>query len=239
MPQFQPLPLHHQGADLIGQMIVPDGPGPHPAVLVMYSAYGLGDHVQNSARRLAAEGYLAVCTDMYGGGKYYPVPDDAGPDFMAIMANPELLRARCAAWFDAVAALPDVDSQRIAAIGYCFGGKCVLELARSGADVKAVVSYHGVLTTHAPAAPGAIKGHVAAWCGALDPFAPLADIDGLRAELEAAGARYDVITLGKVAHSFTDPDAAKAGRPGIEYDALADKVSWAGTLALLDGVLNG
>lgn len=239
MPTFQPLPLHHQGTDLIGQMIAPQGAGPHPAVLVMYSAYGLGDHVQNSARRLAEEGYLAICTDMYGGGAYYPDPSAAGQDFAAIMANPELLRARCAAWFAAVAALPAVDPQRIAAIGYCFGGKCVLELARSGADVKAVVSYHGVLTTHAPATPGAIKGHVAAWCGARDPFAPLGDIDALRAELEAAGARYDVITLGKVAHSFTDPDAAKANRPGIEYDALADKVSWAGTLALLDGVLGG
>lgn len=237
MTDFQPFALHHFGTDLIGQIAVPDGPGPHPAVLVMYSAYGLGDHVKASAARLAARGYLALCTDMYGGGAYYPNPSDAGEDFAAIMAQPDLLRARVAAWFAALAADPRADASRIAAIGYCFGGKCVLELARSGADVKAVVSFHGVLTTHAPALPGAIRGEVAAWCGARDPFAPLADIDALRGELEAAGASYQIHTLGDVAHSFTDPGAAKANRPGIEYHPRADRLSWTGTLALLEDVL--
>jgi dienelactone hydrolase len=236
MAQFKPFPLTHAGAGLVGQMIRPEGEGPFPAVLVMYSAYGLGPHVKHAAERLAAQGYLALCTDMYGGGAYYPNPAEAGGDFAAIMARPELLRERCRAWFDALAAHPLADPARIAAIGYCFGGKCVLELARSGADAKAVVSFHGVLTTHAPAAPGAFRGEVAAWCGAQDPYAPLADIDALRGELEAAGASYQIHTLGEVAHSFTDPDAAKAGRPGIAYDARADRLSWAGTLALLEDV---
>lgn len=239
MPQFQPIELSHAGTALIGQIIAPDGPGPHPAVLCMYSAYGLGPHVKASAERLAALGYVAVCTDMYGGGAYYPDPAQAGGDFAAIMADPDKLRARVVAWYDLVASLPQVLPGKVAAIGYCFGGKCVLELARSGADLRAVVSFHGVLGTHAPARPGAVKAHVAAWCGARDPFAPLADIDALRAELEAAGARYDITTFGQVAHSFTDPDAAKAGRPGIEYDATADRVSWAGTLELLAAVLKG
>ena len=234
MPQLEPFPLTNAGTGLVGQLIRPEGQGPFPAVLVMASAHGLGRHVKQAAERLAAQGYLALCTDMYGGGAYYPNPADAGGDFAAIMAQPQPLRERCRAWFDALAAHPLADPARIAAIGYCFGGKCVLELARSGADVKAVVSFHGVLTTHAPAAAGAIKGEVAAICGAEDPFAPLADIDALRDELEAAGARYGITTFGKVAHSFTDPDAAKADRPGIAYDERADRLSWAGALALLE-----
>lgn len=239
MPNFQPTHLLHAGTELVGQVLVPEGEGPHPAVMVMASAYGLGPHVRTAAQRLAAAGYLALCTDMYGGGAYYPDPAEAGGDFAAIMADPALLRDRCVAWLAHARTLPGVDPARVAAIGYCFGGKCVLELARSGEDLKLVVSYHGVLSTHAPAQAGMVRAHVAAWCGARDPFAPLADIDALRAELEHAGARYDLTVLGHVAHSFTDPDAGRIARPGIAYDALADTVSWAGTMALLDGVVRG
>ena len=151
-------------------MLVPDGTGPFPAVLVMASAYGLDEQVRNTARQLVALGYAAVATDMYGGGAYYPDPSQAGAPFNAVMASPELTRARVVAWFDAVAALPQVDAAEVAAIGYCFGGRCVLELARSGADVKAVVSYHGLLTTDRPAVSGAIKGDVVAYCGGEIPL---------------------------------------------------------------------
>ncbi|MBW8785753.1 MAG: dienelactone hydrolase family protein [Novosphingobium sp.] len=237
MSEFEPFPLSHDGASLVGQMIRPDGGGRRPAVLVMASAYGLGEHAKASARALAKRGWIAVATDMYGGGANYADPNAAGDDFAAIMAKPELLRARVVAWFEAVAAHPDVNPARVAAIGYCFGGRCVLELARSGADARAVVSFHGVLTRDRPAEKGAVRAIVQAWCGAQDPYAPIEDIAALRKEFEAAGATYEVFVFGHAAHSFTDPDAARAGRPGIEYDALADRVSWAGTLALLDTVL--
>lgn len=210
----------------------PQGPGPHPAVLVMHSALGLRHMVTEKAQTLAELGYLAVATDMYGVGADTSTPEKAGAHYMRYYDEPALLRTRCVAWFDAVAAREDVDAARIAAIGYCFGGRCTLELARSGADVKAVVSYHGILTTHAPAQPGAIKGAVSVWAGLDDPYAPQADIDALKAELAGSGARWHVAEFAGVAHGFTDPEG-QGGAPGIAYDAVADRVSWAGTLALL------
>jgi dienelactone hydrolase len=237
MPETQPIACNHDGTELEGFLVRPEGAGPFPAVMVMHSALGLRHMVRETAERLARLGYLAVCTDMYGKGAATGTPAAAGSNYAALFADPERLRARTIAWFDAVTAHPLADPARIAAIGYCFGGKCVLELARSGADVKAVASYHGILTTHAAAEPGIIKGHVAAWCGLDDPYAPLDDIAALREELSAAGARYHVAEFSKVAHSFTDPDAAALGMPGIAYDAVADRVSWVGTLALLENVL--
>ena len=239
MTALQKLTFEHAGKLLIGEVARPAGEGPFPAVLVMASALGLGEQTRESARVLAARGYLAVATDMYGGGAYFADPTQAGDDFMALMTSPELQRARVVAWFETVAALPDVDATRIAAIGYCFGGGCVLEMARSGVDVKAVVSYHGLLTTQNPAAPGAIKGEVVAYCGGQDPFAPEDTIEALHRELTAAGASHHITVFADVKHGFTDVDAQKHGHPGIAYDAIADKVSWAGTLALLEIVLKG
>jgi dienelactone hydrolase len=239
MIELQTVSLEHAGKTLTGYAAIPAGDGPFPAVLVMHNAMGLGAHVQQSAQKLAALGYAAIATDMYGVEIARADQSAAGASMQALMATPGLLRARCVAWFEAVAAMPQVDVSRIAAIGYCMGGQCVLELARSGADVKAVVSFHGLLTTDAPAQPGAIKGEVAAYCGALDPFAPLDHIEGLRTELAAAGVSYHITTFGKVAHAFTDVDAADLKMPGIEYNALADRVSWAGTIALLEAILLG
>jgi dienelactone hydrolase len=170
---------------------------------------------------------------MFGDGAYFADPTKAGDDYMTLMASPELLRARVVAWFETVAALPDVDATRIAAIGYCFGGCCVLELARSGVDVKAVVSYHGILTSQNPAAPGTVKGEVVAYCGGKDPYAPEDTIAGLHHELTAAGASHHITVFAEAQHSFTDIEASKHGHPGIAYDAIAHRVSWAGTLALL------
>lgn len=239
MTGLEPIEITHAGRRLVGELARPEGAGPFPAVLVMASAYGLGEQVRGSARALAARGWLALCTDMYGDGAYFADPSAAGPDFAALMADPVRLRERVVAWLEAATKLPGMDASRVTAIGYCFGGRCVLELARSGADVRAVVSYHGILTTHAPAAPGTIRGEVAAYCGALDPYAPVGDIAALGAELTAAGARHQITTFSHVAHSFTDPDAARNPRPGIAYDAQAHRVSWAGTLALLEGVFSG
>lgn len=237
MSDLRAVNLHHEGADLIGQLAVPKGEGPHPAVLIVHNAHGIGPHMHDRATVLAAEGYAALAADMYGGGIYYGVPEDAGEPFQSLVTNPGRLRARVNAWLDALKALPEVDATRIAAIGYCFGGLCVLELARSGADAKAVVSYHGILKTGQPAEAGAVKARVAVYTGAKDPYAPLSDVDALRDELAAAGATYDITIFGDAYHSFTDPGANGMGRDGIAYDAMADKLSWAGTLALLKAVL--
>jgi dienelactone hydrolase len=225
--------LDHAGTGLIGRLATPQGAGPHPVVLVFPSALGLGPHALETAQALADAGYMGLGVDMYGDGAFssYTDADDTGAKFAALTADPGLLRARANAWLDHARTLPGADPRRIAAIGYCFGGLCVLELARSGADLAAVVSYHGILKTSWPAPVGTIKAEVVAYCGGRDPYAPVADIDGLRDELEAAGAGYRITTFGRVAHSFTDPRADSSGMPGIAYDASAAAIAWAGTLA--------
>ncbi len=113
----------------------------------------------------------------------------------------------------------------------------MLELARSGVDVQAVVSYHGVLQTYARAERGVIQGHVVAYCGAGDPYAPLDDVDALHAEMrDAEVANYQITVFGGVGHGFTDPHAADLELDGVDYDPLANDLSWNGTLVLLDHV---
>lgn len=234
MNDLEPFSIDHGGLALNGLVARPEGSGPFPTVIVMHSALGIHHQVQAKARALAALGYLAVVTDMYGAAAYEAGAEGPGLAFAAFAERPALLRERVVAWFDATRARDDVDPARVAAIGYCFGGTCVLELARSGAEVKAVCSYHGILTTHAPALPGAIKGHVAAFCAGHDPYAPMDHVRALEEELVAAGASWQMTVYGDAEHGFTDPQAAEIGHPGISYDAIADKASWAAALAVLE-----
>jgi dienelactone hydrolase len=237
---MEPVEVEHGGTTLRGYAARPAAAGPVPAVLVMHSALGIGHGVNEPvARKLADEGYLAVCTDMYGGHLEGAGIEDAGLAYAENLADPERHPERPGAWFGAVAGRPDVDGSRVAAVGFCYGGTTVLELARSGAALQAAVSYHGILTTHRKAEPGAVAGHVVAYCGAGDPYAPLADVDALRDELERAGVRYEITTFGSVGHGFTDPDAARLGLDGVNYDELADELSWNGTLVLLRHVFGG
>lgn len=225
----------HDGTSLRGYVAVPDSPGPAPAVLVMHSALGIARAVnERTARKFAALGYVAICTDMYGAHLEGASMEITAEAFFANLAAPEMQRERTIAWFEAVASRPDVDEQRIAAVGFCYGGNTVLELARSGANLKAAVSYHGVLNTHARAEPGVVGAHVVAYCGAGDPYAPLDDVDHLRAELRDAGvANYQITVFGGAVHGFTDPDAADLQLEGVAYDALSDELSWNDTLVVL------
>jgi dienelactone hydrolase len=222
---MQPVELEHEGTLLRGYAALPDGTGRFPAVLVMHTALGI-THAMNEpvARALAAEGYSAFCTDMYGVGRSYN--ENHG--------KPDKERARTVAWFDAIAARPDVDEERIAAIGFCYGGMTALELARSGANLRAAVSYHGVLTTDAPAEVGAIRGHVVAYCGAGDPFCPVEDVEVFRDEMrDAEVSNYQTTIFGAALHGFTDPNSEPANLEGIQYDELSNALSWSGTLVLL------
>jgi dienelactone hydrolase len=235
---FELVEFEHDGVLVRGYAAIPDGTGPFPAVLVMHSALGIAHEVnEGAARKLAERGYVSVCTDVYGAHLEGCSVEDAGNAFAANLAAPLTQRSRIVAWFDAIAARPDVDAERIAAVGFCYGGMSVLELARSGANVQAVVSYHGTLNTHARAEPGAIKGHVVAYCGAGDPYAPLDDVDNLRKEMIDAGvANYQITVFGAAGHGFTDPKAARLQLEGVEYDALSNELSWNGTLVLLEHV---
>jgi dienelactone hydrolase len=204
----------------------------------MHSALGVAHEVnERTARRLAERGYVAICTDMYGAHLAGASVEDAASAYMENLAAPEQQRARTIAWFDTIANRPDVDDERIAAVGFCYGGRTVLELARSGANLKVAVSYHGTLDTHARAELGAIRGHVVAYCGAGDPYAPLEDVDDLRKEMQDAGVtNYQITVFGHAAHGFTDPDAARLQLEGVSYDALSNDLSWSGTLVLLQHV---
>jgi dienelactone hydrolase len=236
MTDLQTVTCHHEGTNLQGQLALPDAPGPHPAVMVMHNAHGLGPQVRESARRLAREGYAALATDMYGGGVFHEEPAAAGASLGPLWKNPQLLRSRVVAWHEWLRERAEVAQGRIAAIGYCFGGQCVLELARSGADVQAVVSFHGILTTSMPAQAGVVRARIAVYTGAEDPYAPRKHVDDFREEMQAAGATWQIMSFGRCYHAFTD-EHIRANLPGLAYDALADEVSWAGTLALLRATL--
>lgn len=207
-----------------------------PAVLMIPGATGPSDGFYQAMRDIAARGWTAIAADMYGDDADISTPASAGVHFAALMQNPEQLRARVTAWFETLRAVPYVDPERIAAIGYCFGGKCVLELARSGAPVRTVTSFHGLLGTHAPAAPGSISAKIAVWTGGQDPYAPPADVEALRSELDAAGADYQLTIFARAAHAFTDPDHDGIA-PGIVYDATAHRIAWEGTIALLKATI--
>lgn len=229
----------HQGLVLRGELATPAGPGPHPAILVMHDAHGLGAVVRERAERLAQAGYVALATDMYGAGQLFTKSEDAGAPFMELQETPGLLRGRVLAGLEALKALPQVDAARIGAIGFCFGGQCVLELARSGADVRAVVSFHGLLKTREPAQPGAVKAKVLVLTGAKDPYAPLDDVGGFQDEMIAAGADWQLTTYGEAWHAFTDPLAETKGVPGVRFDPLVDKLSWAQATAFLEATVRG
>jgi dienelactone hydrolase len=157
---------------------------------------------------------------------------------LTLNKEPERLRGRALAGLEALKARPEVDGARIGAIGFCFGGQCVLEVARSGADVKSVVSFHGLLTTDLPAKPGAVKAKVLVLTGARDPWAPWEHVERLREELVAAGADWQITLYGEGYHAFTDSHAAElADIPGLRYDSLLDKLSWNSALAMLDSTL--
>jgi dienelactone hydrolase len=132
-----------------------------------------------------------------------------------------------------VAVLFSVDAGRIGAIGYCFGGRCVLELARSGAPVRAVVSFHGVLSTRQPAEPGAVRPTVAVYTGALDPYAPPDHVRAFDDEMRAAGADHHLTVFANGYHAFTDPTPPTDVGPGLRHDPLLAALSWTGATTLL------
>lgn len=230
---FAPLECLHGDVRLQGELLRPAGEGTRAAVLMFPGATGPGESFRKAMRELAGAGYLVVGVDMYGIDADISTPQAAGVHFTGLLEAPATLRERTVRWLDTIRAQPGVDPARIAAVGYCFGGRCVLELARSGADLQAVVSYHGLLTTHAHARPGVVRARIAVWSGGRDPYAPVADLDALRSELDAAGADYQVTLFGKARHSFADPDHDGFAE-GIAYDPLAHRIAWAGTLALLE-----
>ena len=207
-------------------------PGKRPGVLVVHEWWGLNDHARNQARRLAEAGYVGFAIDMYGNGKTTTHPQDAQAFATEATKDPAVLAARFNAALDLLKKDPRVDPTRIAAIGYCFGGAVVLGMARSGADLAAVVTFHGALATQSPAQPGKVKARILVLAGGADPFVPPEQVETFKKEMQAAGARFEVVTYPGAKHGFTNPVAASYGMPQLAYDAAADRESWAAMLKL-------
>jgi dienelactone hydrolase len=211
---------------------------PRPGVLVFHEGLGLGEFAMERARRLAGLGYVALAADMFGERRQARNLQEVTTLVGGLRAEPTRLRARGRAALETLAALPQVDAQRLVAIGFCFGGSVVLELARAGADLKAVVSFHGVLATKMPAVTGGVKASVLVLTGADDPLAPPDQVADFENEMRAAAVRdWQVISYGNTLHGFTNPAADGSMLRSALYNAQADRRSWASMQSLFDEVL--
>jgi dienelactone hydrolase len=197
-----------------------------PGVLVVHEWWGLNDHAKNSAKKLAELGYVAFAVDMYGKGI---VTDDvkvAGKMSGALKGDRPGLRRRAQAALDVLRAYPLTDATKLGAIGYCFGGTTVLEIARSGAPVKGVVSFHGALGTPNVEDAKNIKGNVLVCHGADDPFVPEKEVAAFKQEMDAAKVHYQFKAYPGAVHSFTNPDVDRHKLDGAKYNAAAAETSW-------------
>jgi dienelactone hydrolase len=210
--------------------------GKHPGVLVVHEWWGHNDYARKRARMLAELGYTALAVDMYGDGKTASHPKEAGAFAGEVRKNATGAKARFLAAEALLKNEPGVDGERIGALGYCFGGSVVLDMARQGVDLKAVASYHGGLSTPTPAQPGQVRARIVSFTGAADPMIPDAQVEAFKKEMTQAGVDFTTVVYPGVKHSFTNPDAdaiAKQFNMPVGYDAAADQDSWTKTRILL------
>ena len=203
--------------------------GTRPGVLVIDEWWGLSDYGRKRARMLAELGYTALAVDMYGEGKLAEHPSDAGKLATELMKNFDVAKARFTAAMDFLKLQDTVDSTRIAAIGYCFGGGVVLNMARQGVDLKGVASFHGGLTAVKPSQPGSVKAKILVLNGADDKFTTPEQIEAFKQEMKSAGADFQFFSYPGAVHSFTNPEATELGKKfnmPISYNADADRKSW-------------
>jgi dienelactone hydrolase len=219
------------GKPHVGQLAVDEArAGKRPAVLVAHEGGGLTDHAKRSARRLAELGCVAFALDYYGDGVPLP-PEEVVPRFSELAADPMRTRALGQAGLDVLLASEHADASNVAAIGYCFGGTLSLELARAGADLKAVVGFHSGLSTARPQDAANITGRVLVCIGADDPVIPPEQRSAFEEEMRSAGVDWQLHLHGGAVHSFTNPDA-DGSNPAIRYDRRADERSWQAMLDL-------
>jgi dienelactone hydrolase len=208
-----------------------------PGVLVVHQWLGLTDYEKHRAEMLAQLGYVAFCADIYGKGIHPKDTTEAGALAGKYKGDRALLRARVNAGLETLKKSDLVDSSRVAAIGYCFGGTTVIELARGGADIAGVVSFHGGLDSPTPADGRNIKCKVLACHGADDPFVPAKDLAVFEDEMRQANVDWVLNKYGGAVHSFTQPMAGNDNSKGAAYNERADRRSWDAMKMFLAGVL--
>jgi len=203
--------------------------GHRPGVIVVHEWWGLNDYARKRARMLAQLGYSALAIDMYGEGKQAMHPDDAGKFSSEVMKNFDVAKTRFLAAIEFLKKQPVTDPERLAAIGYCFGGGVVLNMARQGLDIRGVVSFHGSLGAVKPAEPGMVKTRIRVYTGADDKFVPASAVEAFKKEMTDAGADFQVISYPGALHTFTNPEADVLGKKfnlPLAYNAMADRESW-------------
>jgi dienelactone hydrolase len=217
------------GAVLEGYLAYDDAiKGPRPGVLVIHEWWGINDYIKKRTEQLAQLGYIAFAADIYGKGLRAKTREEA----MSLAgkyrsgSDRTLLRARAQAGLDTLKKNPLTDAKRVAAIGYCFGGTAVLELARSGADLAGIVSFHGGLDTPNTYDAKNIKGKVLALTGADDPNVKPEQVIAFEDEMRKAGVDWYLVAYGNAVHGFTNPSNGADNSKGLAYNEKADKRSW-------------
>jgi dienelactone hydrolase len=211
---------------------------PRPGVLIVHQWKGLTEYEQKRAEMLAGLGYVAFCADIYGKGVRPTEVKDASALAGKYKGDRALYRERLKAALDVLAAQPQVEKEKLAAMGYCFGGTGALEVARSGAAVRGVISFHGGLGTPTPADAKTIKGRVLVLHGADDPFVPPAEVDGFKKEMAEAEVGYEFVAYPGAVHSFTHWTAGSDNSKGAAYNKEADEQSWDAMKAFLAKVFS-
>jgi dienelactone hydrolase len=211
-----------------------------PGILVVHEWWGLNDYACKRAEMLAELGYVAFAVDMYGDGKLAEHPEDAKMFMQEVISNIPNAEKRLITALHILQKQKMVNSSKIAAIGYCFGGGMVLHLARIGTDIDSVVSFHGSLVTQMPAKKDAVKARILVFNGEDDPFVPTEQVDTFKQEMQNAGAKFEFISYPNVKHSFTNPQAdefaEKFNMPALEYNQHADEDSWMRMQAFFDQI---
>ncbi|MBZ0155815.1 MAG: dienelactone hydrolase family protein [Alphaproteobacteria bacterium] len=200
--------------------------GKRPGVLVIHEWVGINDYIRKRTEQLAKLGYVAFAADIYGKGVRPKDPKEAAAQAKIHKSDRALMRARAMAGLEVLKKQQLTDSKRLAAIGYCFGGTAALELARSGADIAGVVSFHGGLDTPSPADARNIKAKILALHGSEDPVVPLKEVLAFQDEMRSAGVDWQMILYGGALHSFTNPASGNKRDRGVAYDQKADRRSW-------------
>ena len=214
------------GQRLVGYFAAPSSQTPHAGIIVAPEWWGRNEYTEQRARELAEHGYAALAIDMYGDKNVTTDAKQAYEWMMQTFADADTIVNRAKAGLDTLAAQPEVNPTQLAAIGFCYGGKVVLDLARSGAPIKAVATFHATLAPKAPAVEGQIQGEILVLHGELDSMVTLDDVASFREEMHAAKVDHEVIIFEDAKHGFSNPladERAKANGVDLGYNPEAER----------------
>ena len=226
MRKAQSFEYKHDGLVCEGHATWDDAGGKRPGILVFPEWVGVGEYTHRRAEMLCELGYNSVVVDVYGKGIRPNTPETCGAEMMKYATNRPLLQARAREGLNELKKVPNTDLSKVAAIGYCFGGMAVLEMARDGQDLKGVVSFHGVLATPKPLTAGKYNGKILVLHGVDDPVVPDDQVMGFWKEMRDAKANWEFVAYGNALHTFTNWLMPEEGPPPAVYNKQADKRSW-------------